>query len=196
MSQHRSSLRLAVVVGLALMVSCGPRPPSSQGPQACPEATADARAFRLGDSLALVGRFDLVMVTTNWPSRRVARAELQLWPNPAVRQQSLGRIGHRKGARPIAGAARYPDGKPWAGAPDENTTVDNPATELLDSTLYLGSPDPTDANYTALHLERISSGGFWGSFDTSDGFEITIDSTGQRLPEAAGVYCAVRSAES
>jgi hypothetical protein len=98
-----------------------------------------------------------------------------------------------KGARPIAGAAKYPDGKLYNGAPGERTSMEYPATELLDSTLYLGSPDPTDAIYTALRIERISREGFWGRFHISDGLQITVDSSGQRLPEAAGVFCAIRN---
>jgi hypothetical protein len=189
-------LHVAAVLGIVLSVSCGTGQASAPGPEACQTAPADARPFQLADSLALVGRFDLVMVTTNRPSRQVARADLQLWSNPSSRQQRLVQIGYGKGARPIAGVAKYPDGRSWNGAADQYTTVDNPATELLDSTLYLGSPDPTDAIYTALHLERISSTGFWGRFDTSDGFQITFDSTGQRLPEAAGIFCAIRASET
>jgi hypothetical protein len=194
-SQHIAPLTFVAVLGTALLASCGTSQPSLPSPEAC-EAPPKARGFQLADSLALVGRFDLVMVTTNWPSRRITRAELQLWPNPPSRHQRLLQFGHFKGARPIAGAATYPDGRPYSGAPGEHTSMENPATELLDSTLYLGSPDPTDAIYTALRIEQISPEGFWGRFDSSDGFQMTIDSSGQRLPEAAGVFCAVRSSKT
>ena len=196
MSQHRDTLCFGAVLGVGLLLACTTPRPSPQVAGTCPEAPADARPFRLADSLALVGRYDLLMVTTNWPSRRVTRAEVELWPNPSSRRSALQRVGRYAGARPIAGVVRYSDGKAYDGASDEHTTAENPATELLDSTLYLGTPDAMDAIYTSLRLERISSLGFWGRFGTSSGFEVTIDSMGQRLPDAAGVFCAIRRSET
>jgi len=132
------------------------------------------------------------MVTTNRDSLETTRAQLQLWANLPSRHKRLAQYGHFKGARPIAGVAVFADGKAYGGAAEESTRPEDPATELLDSTLYLGSPDPTDAIYTALRIHRISSEGFWGRFGTSDGFQITIDSSGQTLPEAKGFFCAIR----
>jgi hypothetical protein len=162
----------------------------------CPQAPEDARAFQLADSSALVGRFALVMLTTNWPSPQETRAELRLWANPPSRHTRLSKYDHFKGARPIGGVAVYPDGKAYDGAADQRTTLDNPATELLDSTLYLGSPDPTDAVYTALRIQRISQSGFWGRFDGSDGLAVSIDSTIRSLGHARGVFCAIRLADT
>jgi len=189
----RRATGIVPLLGIVFAVSCGSPGAGVPGPQACGEAPAEARRFQLADSMAMVGRFDLVMVTTNWPSYAATRAELRLWANPPSRHQHLSQFGHFKGARPIAGVAVYADGKPYAGAAEKGADPDSPATELLDSTLYLGSPDPMDAVYTALRIERISPAGFWGRFDSSDGFQITIDSTGQALPEAAGFFCATRT---
>lgn len=179
-------------MGMALLSSCAAASTRSPRPDPCHAVPTEARPFRPADSTALVGQFELVMVTENWPTRQVTRAELRLWPNPPVRHKQLARFGHRRGTRPIAGAAMYPGGQLYNGAPDDHTTAEYPAVELLDSTLYLGSPDPTDAIYTALHIERIDQTGFWGRFGTSEGFEITIDSSGQELPEAQGHFCATR----
>ena len=84
----------------------------------------------------------------------------------------------------------------YDGAADQRTTPDNPAAELLDSTLYLGSPDPTDAVYTALRIQRISQSGFWGRFDGSDGLAVSIDSTIRSLGHAQGVFCAIRLSDT
>jgi hypothetical protein len=59
-----------------------------------------------------VGRFALVMLTTNWPSPQETRAELRLWANPPSRHTRLSKYGHYQGARPIGGVVVYPDGKP------------------------------------------------------------------------------------
>jgi hypothetical protein len=104
--------------------------------------------------------------------------------------------------RPLPGSApnrwrcRLPGREAYDGAADQRTTPDNPTTELLDSTLYLGSPDPTDAVYTALRIERISHSGFWGRFDGSDGLAVSIDSTIRSLGHARGVFCAIRLADT
>jgi hypothetical protein len=140
----------------------------------------------------LPGSYDLMLVTTNRPSP-VTLAHLRLWPNPRERQARLGQLGYRRGARPIAGVTEYPGAAAYAGAADRWTTSDAPATELLDSVLYLGSPDPTDAIYTALHIERLSPAGFWGRFDSSEGFSIVVDSVGHELHPGVGLFCALRS---
>jgi hypothetical protein len=183
-------------VTLALLtVACGGHAPAA-APSAAKcrvEAPSGARPFQFADAPALIGTYRLTTVTTNWPDPvPPQQSKLQLWANAPERLAEVNKFGYRRGARPLAGVAVYDDGRNYVGAATDHTSARNPAVELIDSTLYLGMPDWLDAVYTALHVRSVSTTGFWGTFDGSDGFSITIDSLGRAIPTAAGYFCAER----
>jgi hypothetical protein len=80
----------------------------------------------LAGSLALVGRFDLVMghnelafASDNTGGAPPVAGPTEPPPTPTT-------VWSLQGARPIAGAAAYPDGKGYDGAPGEHTSMENP----------------------------------------------------------------------
>ena len=80
--------------------------PAVPAPESCSQVPEDARSFQLADSTALVGRFVLVMLTTNWPSPRETQAELrrELVGAPNL---GVGRIPGAEGrSRPRAAGCR------------------------------------------------------------------------------------------
>jgi hypothetical protein len=157
------------------------------------ETPPAARPFQLAEAPALIGTYRLTTVIKNWPDPiPPQQSELQLWANVPERLGEVKKFGYRPGARPLAGVTTYADGLKYAGAATDHTSALYPAVELVDSTLYLGTPDAFDAVYTALHVRSVSATGFWGTFDGSDGFQITIDSLGRKLPTAEGYFCAER----
>jgi hypothetical protein len=185
-----------LVLTLALLtVACGGQAPAATpGPVTCrAERPPRARPFQLAEAPALIGKYRLTTVTTNWPDPiPPQQSQLELWTNAPERLAEVKNFGHRPGARPLAGVVTYDDGRNYVGTATDYTSAQNPAVELIDSTLYLGMPDWLDAVYTALHVRSVDASGFWGTFDGSDGFGITIDSLGRELPTAEGYFCAVR----
>ena len=180
-----------------LTAACGGHSPAATpSPVACrPETPLGARPFQLAEATALIGTYRLTTVTTNWPDPIPPhQSEVQLWANAPERLAEVKKFGYRPGARPLAGVATYGDGVNYVGAATDHTSALYPAVELVDSTLYLGMPDGLDAIYTALHVRTLSATGFWGTFDGSDGFSITVDSLGRTLPTPEGYFCAERLA--
>jgi hypothetical protein len=183
-------------IALAILTAAcgGHSPAATPTPVGCrPETPSAARPFQLAEATALIGTYRLTTVTTNWPDPMPPhQSELQLWANVPERLGEVKKFGYRPGARPLAGVTTYADGVNYVGAATDHTSALYPAVELVDSTLYLGMPDALDAVYTALHVRSVSATGFWGTFDGSDGFGITIDSLGRALPTAEGYFCAER----
>ena len=137
----------AVTVAI-LTVACGAQARgATPGPVTCREEGAPGvRPFQLAEAPALFGRYRLTTVTTNWPDPiPPQQSKLVLWANAPERLVEVKRFGYRPGARPLAGVVTYDDGRNNVGSATDHTSAQYPAVELIDSVLYLGTPDGLDA---------------------------------------------------
>jgi hypothetical protein len=72
----------------------------------------------------------------------------------------------------------------------------NSVAEVDRSTLYIGCRDCTDSSPTHYRIRGVTPGGFWGTWaDYQTGIGVLVDSSGKRLPNPEGYYCARRIGE-
>jgi hypothetical protein len=178
------------------MAACAPGGVTPDG--ACRAGPpAEAVAPNASSLVALAGDYELTLVNSHGQyGDSLVRGQLRLWPNDSARRYAFltPTVGRRRGERPLAGAftsqsatvPSYPNR--WhPGGPT------GPAIEVSGQTLYFGSIDGMDGSGERLRITGLSAGGFWGTWAHEGGIESAFDATtGQRLREPSGHYCAVR----
>ena len=133
---------------------------------------------------SLVGEFTLLQVTTSDHSNHVSRSRFTLeFPDSARRQRamvrSIGRVTRTD--LQLVGAWKW-DPK----APREEVEMDA-------GTLYLGCRDCTDASPYHLWITKITPRSFSGTWmDYQTGIVYSVNQLGERLPDPAGYFCAIR----
>jgi hypothetical protein len=154
---------------------CSVEPPAS--------ALAPTTTSRI-DSLA--GRFDLVMVTTSFPStegRPVWRTQLDLRrPDSGAVAAAVRRGLDRPRDLRLVGVQRW------------STRYRPNDAEVDGTTLYLGCRGCLDASPDVLRITASSTHGFWGTWrDYQTGIGRVVGKNGASLPDPAGYFCALRS---
>jgi hypothetical protein len=138
----------------------------------------------------LFGRYRITMSATSLGlTRQPFSAQLLLGPPDTVRHYYPERYQDARAllGQQIAGV--------WTQQGDSGVYVDNVSYE--NKNLYLGCRICLDASPLRFTIERIGPTGFWGRWeDPQTGIDRAYDTAGRKLPNPAGVYCAVLQSDS
>jgi hypothetical protein len=145
---------------------------------------------------ALAGRYEMTLVNSEGQyGDSLVRGILVLWANDSVRRYMPRTIGRRPGERPLAGRFES-HSSTVESVPDpyEPEGREDPAVEMVETTIYLGGLEYGDAGGNQLGVKEITSTGFRGVWTYALGFSVTVDSaTGRVVREPSGYFCARRT---
>ena len=172
--------------------------PAATGAPPCEADVATGASPATSEEIAgLAGVYSLILANTisGWVPLGPRPGTLELWPNAPDRragwpQRTLGRL---PGPRPLVGRVRLvASGGVPAYEAEAVSGSDAPDVEVIGAELYFGAPDGVDAAGTVLRISHVSRDGFWGTWTFHSGIGTVMDSTGRRLENPAGFFCAIR----
>lgn len=177
---------------LAILVftttSCAASTHQPQRPVECdPLAPGDALPLDRAQINDLAGSFRLVKVLTShdkYPEHSIRRGGLSLQSPDSVQRAASRRrgLGYLQRAN-----LQFVGEVVWSTEYRESVEID-------DGILYVGCRGCDDGSPTHLTITAVSPRGFWGTWrNYQTGIAFIVDrETGERLPDPAGYFCAIR----